>query len=44
MQLTQFLGEAGIYGEAIKIQILPSMWTSQGEKSLDSLMFVWCVD
>lgn len=43
MQVTQFLGEAGIYGEAIKIQILPSMWTSQGQ-SLDSLMFVWCVD
>lgn len=34
MQLTQFLGEAGIYGEAIKIQILPSMWTSQGKKIL----------
>ncbi len=34
MQLTQILSEAAIYGEAIKIQILPSVWTSQGKKNL----------
>lgn len=37
MQLTQFLSEAAICGEAIKIQILPSVWTSQGKKKKKTL-------
>lgn len=39
MQLTQFLSEAAIYREAIKTQIIASVWTSQGKKTLDSSAF-----
>lgn len=40
MQLAQFFNETQIYREAIKIQILLRVWTSQGNKSFDNKVFV----